>query len=60
MSAKYLKRYEAVFLVLHAKRPKLTYAQASKMLRNLYLAGLQHLLLFYIVSLTSQQMTLTF
>jgi len=34
MSAKYLKRYEAVFLVLHAKGPKLTYAQASKVLRK--------------------------
>jgi len=34
MSAKYLKRYEAVFLVLRAKGPKLTYALASKVLRK--------------------------
>jgi len=34
MSAKYLKRYKAVFLVLHAKGSKLTYAQASKVLRK--------------------------
>lgn len=34
MSAKFLKRYEAVFLVNHAKGPKLTYKAASKYMRK--------------------------
>ena len=34
MSAKFLKRYEAVFLVNHAKGPKMTYKAASKYMRK--------------------------
>ena len=34
MSAKYLKRFEAVFLVNHANGPKLSYARAAKVLRK--------------------------
>lgn len=34
MSAKYLKRYEAVFLVQHPKGPKLTYAAAAASLKK--------------------------
>ena len=34
MSAKYLKRFEAVFLVNHANGPKLSYAPAAKFLRK--------------------------
>ena len=33
-SAKYLKRFEAVFLVNHANGPKLSYARAAKVLRK--------------------------
>ena len=34
MSAKYLKRFEAVFLVNHSNGPKLSYARAVKVLRK--------------------------
>ena len=34
MSAKYLKRFEAVFLVNHANGPKLSYTRAAKVLRK--------------------------
>ncbi|KAG6452269.1 hypothetical protein O3G_MSEX007545 [Manduca sexta] len=34
MSVKYLKRYEAVFLVYHSKGPKLTYKSAAKHIKK--------------------------
>ena len=34
LSARYLKRFEAVFLVNHANGPKLSYARAAKVLRK--------------------------